>query len=754
MNIKVVYPKSAHSAYEVSTNNFIDLVNKVSGDNVTKIADYKFNNLDDCDLIVLIGSDVVNSVTASLYLEQSIDKLEIRYNKDDYVIKSYQINGKNYLLLAGGTPRATIYAVYRYFEVFCNCKWFWDGDRINKTSLKFTNVNLVESPRFDYRGIRYFAHRSLHRFQAEHWSFEDWKKEIDYLLKKRLNLFMLRIGMDDLWQKAFPEIVPYPSDDYKDDYVGEGYNDRTPFWNLKYRGELRKQILSYAFTRDLLHPEDCGTMTHWYSRTPKEFIEKANPTLLPLEIAQYSGKENQVWDIRDNKNLENYFELTKTHIKEYGSNKIFHTIGLGERMYSKDREKNKRMKLYVYHKICDFIKKEYPNAPLLIASWDLWMRFTPEEVNDLVKELDPSQAIIFDYTSDTLTENNFTKWGILNKFPWIFGIFGGYEPNNEIRGVYSQTNERVKIAKADPMCKGFVFWPELSHGDNFMLEYLAKNSWDETTISIKEQINNYCRDRYSAEIYDSMAEIWHNFMPIVEECSWSPDSEMQVQIGDTFTNVIKNTSFKKQFSKDYKVKVDRLIPHINNAVKILKQLATITITDELTKRDIFDISRTIISRYLNAIIYKAQYLYSITAPLSEIENCFNNCKALLNSLTNLLGLSEDYSLLQSFNHLKTVTYVNSNFETTLKNSAECEYCRSQIYENCKYLYIPEMEELFNEVKRCILNNEEYDRKNLESAKNNIKNTYFETPLNKMQPIVNDLQTILNTSATIIENLSK
>jgi hypothetical protein len=71
--------------------------------------------------------------------------------------------------------------------------------------MPFDRIDISESPRFDYRGLRYFAHRSLHRFHAEHWSFEDWKREIDWCMKKRLNLMMLRIGQDDLFQKAFPK---------------------------------------------------------------------------------------------------------------------------------------------------------------------------------------------------------------------------------------------------------------------------------------------------------------------------------------------------------------------------------------------------------------------------------------------------------------------------------------------------------------------------------------------------------------------
>ena len=161
---------------------------------------------------------------------------------------------------------------------------------------------------------RNFAHRGLHRFQAEHWGIEDWQREIDWLLKKRLNMFMLRIGQDDLFQKAFPEVVSYPPADKPLPFTGDGFNDRTLFWDLRFRGQLRKQILEYAIDRDMITPEDCGTMTHWYSRTPQDFLEKVKPKLLSQpDGTNYAEATGLVWDIRQKENLDLYFRLTDTH---------------------------------------------------------------------------------------------------------------------------------------------------------------------------------------------------------------------------------------------------------------------------------------------------------------------------------------------------------------------------------------------------------------------------------------------------------
>lgn len=730
MKVCVVSPKDSHSAYKIAANAFCDLALKTAGTEILKVSDSDFlNNAVDSDLVVLIGSDAANSVTANLYLTGKTDGFGIKYCTDDYCIRTLEADGRKYLIFAGGRGRSTIYSVYRYFEKYLGCRYFWDGDRIKKCNLITDNINLTESPRFEYRGLRYFAHRSLHRFQAEHWSFEDWKTEINWMLKKRLNLFMLRIGMDDIFQKAFPDTVSYPERDEPLPEATDGYNDRSLFWSLQYRGELRKKILDYAFECDLMHPEDCGTMTHWYSRTPYEFLDKKKPEFLPQATHSYSEPTGLVWDVRKNENLNNYFKLTDTHVKEYGSSQIFHTIGLGERKYSADAEENRRMKLYVYRRIASYIKEKYPNSPLLIASWDLWMRFTPEEVRQLVNELDPNQSIIFDYTSDTCKENNFTKWGIKDKFPWIFGIFSGYESESEIRGFYELTNERIKMAKEDTACKGVVLWPELSHGDPLVTEYLSINAWENETPDIKDFIEKYCADRYSSEKAEVMTALWKDFMPIVSLAHWSMDDSTAHGGTSIFTKLIPYAEFKAEQINGNKMRLGDRPKYTRLAADVLNRLADITPDDAQIERDMFDIARTVIGRYLDAAIRKAQILYF---EKSDYMFCLMDfAVSLMENMADLMSLHNDFSMYDTLLKVQSVTETNPNFEKTLKNNAECTYCRSFIYENARYLYLPEMNALFDEVKKSFKDGTEIDREAIKEKFASIKDNYFNVSLKTM-----------------------
>lgn len=728
MKITVVRPSEGHSAYKIAAEAFTELCKKVSDLECVTVTDREVTLAS--DLVVLIGSDSVNNLTANLYLEMKTESFKIRYCTDDYCIRTVEADGVRYLIFAGGRGRSTIYAVYRYFELYMGCRWFWDGDRIKQGALKTEGIDLTESPRFDYRGLRYFAHRSLHRFQAEHWGFEDWKIELDWMMKKRLNLFMLRIGMDDIFQKAFPDVVSYPDRDKVLPEAGPGYDDRTLFWSLEYRGELRKKILRYAFERDLMHPEDCGTMTHWYSRTPLEFLEKRKPKFLPQATSTYGEPTGLVWDVRENENLNNYFKLTEAHAREYGNGEIFHTIGLGERNYSADPEKNRRMKLYVYRRITNYIKEHYPNSPLLIASWDLWMRFTPEEVRELMGELDPKQSILLDYTSDTACPNNFTNWNVQNNFPWIFGIFSGYEWESEVRGYYPHTNERLKLAKDDPACKGLILWPELSHGDPLITEYLALNGWEKDTLSIPDFLNKFCSDRYDERVQGEMTALWQEFMPIVTEAAWSMfDSWWNCEMPVRYP--IKQIKFDKEKKAYYKKCIANRPKYRDVAVKILRNVADMQVIDHQHNRDLFDIARTILERYIDAAIWQIEFLF-FEGEGEKMLELMEHTEALTQTFADLLSIHEDYSLYASLEKLKAVTETNPNFEITLKNNAECGYCRSYIYENAEYLYTPELKCVFDEAKKAFAGGTELDSDAIQLRGAEIRASYMALSLAEME----------------------
>lgn len=758
MSILILKPKNAAVGYDEAAKTFKNLYHKVT-DISLKIA------LDDDGIsdLVIIGSDAVNDFLLNEVLELRIGSLGIRYGTDDYCIKTENIFGRKILILAGGRVRSTLYAIYDYFERYANCHYFWDGDIItHNDNLPMDGISVNESPRFEYRGIRYFAHRGLKRFQAEHWSFEDWKKEIDWLVKRRMNFFMLRTGMDDIWQRAFPDDVPYPKEFNRID--AQGYNDRSDFWTMKYRGDLRKKIIEYANALDLMHPADCGTLTHWYSRTPLDFLENKKPTFTTQEIEHYTENDTgKVFDFTKQENMNHYMKLTETMVNEYGeSSALFHTVGLGERIMYKDREKNFALKRIAYRRICERLRQKFPNSKLLLASWDFFDKWHTEEVPELIRELDPERTILLDYTSEmTDGDYSFINWGVVGKFPWIFGLFHAYASESELRGPYDRSDARLKIAASDPYCKGMVLWPELSHSDPLVLEYLTNNAWSPLEKSIEQLTEQFCQKRYG-KYADDMNDNWQKILPFIKLGDWGTHTQYDRNDDkyiencpawhthqDIWTKILDFVECEEAtdcaLKEYYRRKTQKTMHLHSDIVTTLKGLSSSqkALENPFILRDSIDITRTVLGRFMNILVMQALSSIGDKNRIIELKTAYLK---LMNITADLLSLNNDFSLYHTMQSLIKTAPTNPDFEKTLKNNIYNNYCSQPAYEMIKNIYLFEGESAFDWLINALPN----DKPNFTEIRRKIRNLFFSTPLEKMkaESVANADQVIYNCAIAI------
>ena len=745
--ISLLVPRDCEIA-TIAAETFRDLWNKVCGETPAVV-----NNDPGGDLVVF-GSDAVNSFSHAKIIDGTIGDFKVKAGGDGYQIVSATDGGRTLLFLAQGRPRALLYAVYRFFELRADCRWFWDGDIVPKGPVpSISGMNTVESPRFDYRGLRYFAHRSLHRFQAEHWDFEDWKREIDWIVKRRMNFFMLRIGIDDLFQRAFPDIVHAPEGYTIPEATPKSYDDRTLFWPMEYRSEIRKRVLAYARARDLIHPEDVGTMTHWYSRTPLEYLEKVKPRFIPQANSTYNQPTGLVWDIADDKNLDAYFKLTDAHIRHYGSPAMFHTIGLAERFCFKDHKRNHEMKRYAYRRIISKLREKYGDAPLLIGTWDFINTWSTDEVREFISELDPENTIVFDYTSDIWDErNNFQNWNVVGKFPWIYGIFHAYEASSEIRGNYGNIADRFPKAIADPLCKGIVFWPENSHQDTLMLDYFSQMGWDPSQYRIDDFLPGFCERRYGAARADEMLFLWQKMLPLAKASRWGtvisgekryfPQREIYPDLYFHLKGWMFGT-LDAQRMEYFAFEKSLLGPLMANAREVLTHIARTDFAtlDDFTRRDFLDMARTITARMLELGLARLGTLIDAWTrsliPADDLRTGLARMRRLGVLFSDLLEASPEFSLNASLDQLRARHETNPDFEFTLKGNANNSYCRSFIYELARFCYEREFAALADFTERRIaagnrgawigLNNE------LEALFSPLRDAFFEIPLREMAP---------------------
>ena len=612
--------------------------------------------------------------------------------KDAYAIQSVGAGAK----VTGSNMRSVWYGLYDLLERRGGCRWFWDVDVVpQKESLDLSGLDVKEEAQFEYRAIRYFAHRGLTRFQAEHWGPDDWRREIDWCLKRRLNVFMLRIGQDDLFQRTFPETCASPDPSKALPGHGKGYDNRSLFWSLEYRGKLRQRLQRYAFDRGLMVPEDFGTMTHWYSRTPEDFLARKNPPFLPQATQGYSERNGLVWDVRDDKWVDEYWRLTQTAVDAYGQGKdqqLLHTIGLGERNCFTNRSENLALKIACLEKFLARAHRDYPNAKTLLAGWDFYFTWKPDEVRALVARLDPKRDIIWDYEGDSTRDyrpemmglggNNFTQWGVVGKFPYTYSVFLAFESALDVRANYPLIEARQKIVQNDPKCVGYIFWPESSHTDILLLRHFTANAWSREAVPVADVLDEFCHSRYGANA-ERLKAIWQKVIPMSYMLDWGSNYSYlftRETLGRSQWNAGKELSLKWG-------------PAVAEAPAVFAALADVDWRGEAMRRDTIDLARTALDRLIiqrtREFVRDYELWRANKRSGDDLVARIDVLAALVERMADVLALHTDYSLWESYLRLDAVEKVrNSDFPQVLFENASCSYCQSHQYELARHWYAP------------------------------------------------------------------
>ena len=584
-----------------------------------------------------------------------IDKAMSADGYDAFTIKSDERGA----VLTGGNSRSVLYAVYDLLEKRGGCRWFWDGDIVPKIDeLDITGLDVNEKSRFKYRACRYFAHRGLSRFRALQWGPDEWKREIDYLAKIKVNVFMMRIGWYDLFQKAFPDICEYPDPTVRLPGTLTGYDDQSLHWSLQFRGLLRKMVMDYGFDRGMMQPEDFGTMTHWYTRTPKSFLDKMKPPFLPNSVDWYDDPSALVWDIRDPKWMDMYWKLTDTAIREYGRPDLLHTMGLSERKCSADPEENLRLKIEVMKRLIDDAKRRYPESTIILGGWDFHFTWEPEECRRLFDALkDYDNVVLWDYESDEAREGGIvnsrldksilSNWDVIGKFPYTFGVFGHATSCIDIRADYPRIEREWAKCKDDPKCVGYIWWGETEHCDILWYEYFSKNVWN-PKHRVEDLIPGFCADRYGSEAA-KLVPIWQKTLPVTIGHGY----------GHLFMNILP--SLPKCLEKEKSFRTFPWRSCLNDTPAIYRGLAEVEWSDDRIRRDTIDIARTVTDRLVYAILSKLRL--SVQAwrkgadNADEVKRCLASARGLIDAFADTLALHTDYSLWESYVRLDKVEKV-------------------------------------------------------------------------------------------------
>ena len=322
----------------------------------------------------------------------------------------------------------------------------------------------------------------------------------------------------------------------------------------------------------------------------------------------------------------------------------------------------------------------------MLAGWDFHNQWSPEEVPELIKELDPAKTILWDYEADTIGPRNYTNWDVIGKFPYVFGIFEALEAAADIRANYNIIEERMALSANDPFCKGYIFWPEMSHADILMLEYFPHNAWKPYQPNPIHAVERLCRTRYRDDA-DTMLGIWKTFLPCTYPYkyteAWYASILWTFSRPTGFFSANDRTELRKTFA-------EKLAP----TPALYRALAELPFDDAkpFIKRDSIDIARTAANKLAILSITNVNVTLKNwregKATKDEVDLAATRFQRHWELFCDLLALHDDYSMHATYERLKTVSEVNPHFEKTLIANAANGYCASYQYELFAYCYLP------------------------------------------------------------------
>jgi hypothetical protein len=303
-----------------------------------------------------------------------------------------------------------------------------------------------------------------------------------------------------------------------------------------------------------------------------------------------------------------------------------------------------------------------------------------------------------------------------------------------------------------------ILWPELSHSDPLVLEYLSENSWSPLSKTIEQITEQFCKKRYG-EFADMMNGCWQQLLPLIKTGDWggysrrTPEDDKYLEyfngwythqdIWSKPLDVVKKIVVRGDgLIKFYNNKAKKVRPTLDAAVNALTTLACdkTAFGSEFILRDSVDMARTVLGKLLNFVFIRAIESRQDKSRLNELGSIYFEGIELMQ---NLLSVNKDFSIKDTLDYIRTVTDTNPDFEKTLKRNIGNRYCSQAAYELVAYPIKKEAQAAFD----MLYSKDDLDGDECSVAFKKIFADFEKIPLDSLQPcdILAPEQAILQTA---------
>ncbi len=580
----------------------------------------------DASAVVAIGRPETNPLIADACRRGLVRLSEDFPGLDGFLIETLKLDNRDVLILGGSQDRSALYAVYSLLEGVLGVGFFRDGEQIpDMPTIELPDIKIAERPRFSDRQE---GNGCIYRYSTFYWTWEDWKRELDWRAKRRVNMIWpFNVG-GDITGSILAEwgVLPKPKAPSELTSLHEQAFEYAHKIGIRIPCILPNGAMPDAFFKK--YPGCRSLLIQWSELAPTRQIHPGDPMFRRL-IVDY---------------IRHYRE-------RYGTDHLYIADFAPESMILEGADDPNEARLNFARGVSDAIREADPEGVWLPSTWPFDfdaeppMRWTIDDVREYLDAI-TTQFVVWDAWSEEAAKYEPTDF-FFGK-PWGFGIlytFGGNGYlHGDVAGLIDQVHSLIENPKAD-RCVLFSSMPEMIQYNGFYLELCAQLSWDPSRVTLDGYLEDYCVHRYGEEIGRNLKPAWGDLLETV----YGPDSGSIILLMDPLYWLRPNLELLhgprrlRAQMKELWPKRKSFIPKLRHAIEVFLAQPDLLQRSYPARRDLVDIARQWIAERFDQEIRRARDAF-LQSDASGFEDASASCLSLLDQQIRLLASWPPYRL--------------------------------------------------------------------------------------------------------------
>ncbi len=620
--------------------------------------------------------------------------------EEGLVIQSVLYDGRRHLVLWGSTPKATLYAVYRYLESVCHVGFFGDGENVPRIeSLPVDGIRIIERPRFPVREYMMDC-----EYTSYWWDWSEWKKEVDWAAKHRFNLLSSNFDFTATWRKVWESFgvrVPAASLSGPPFHPWAGWHK----WDIRppypesfqdFQADLCRKFADYGRSLGIkMAPDYRGFL----GQVPREFYEAYRNKARFIDVS-WVGFEPPGKFIHPTDPL--YGQVWRAYLKEYiarfGTDHIYSGMTFSEMVPGETPQDQEMVKTANAKRASEVIRSIDPDGKVFSSSWT-WLdkRLWPKESVKAYLDTFPGDSIqIWEQWNDQGASLGTTPmYKDLDYYfgkPWLLGFLFSYGGNTTVHGDLNGLIRRVQEVAQDPKasrCEGISLQPEALRHNHIWFDLLSRLAWNPENTRLDSFLADYANRRYGVDAAPTMVRALEELVASVYGVDDVTPPFYQVRITpEGIQGRRKGSAHSLSLGQR-----SRFVPHLRNALEIALRERGRLGTNPLYQHDIIDIGRQLQGDRFDT---KVSSLYDafVGGKQAEFEKQAQSMMAILQDQEALLSSSEFYCLQPIIDKAMALPGIPADFDKAIRDILTVwrghiiDYARRDYYELVRFYYRP------------------------------------------------------------------